>query len=208
MNKILAGISLAIAAGVVIFAGAYIFDVNKPAENRSAAEAQLQQFEDKNKMSIYDFEMKDIDGKQLKLDSFKDKVVLIVNTASRCGLTSQYEGLQSLYDKYNDKGFVVIGFPANNFMGQEPGTDAEIKEFCTLNYKVTFPMFSKISVKGDDIHPLYTYLTEKAGFDGDISWNFEKFIVGKDGKVSGRFSPKTLPEDESIVKLIETELAK
>lgn len=207
MSKISLAITLTVAAGITLLAGNYYFGGSVSDNKTSAASHHTTPTEETNKMSIYDFEMKDIDGNEVKLDTFKGKVVLIVNTASRCGLTPQYEGLQSLYDKYKEKDFVVIGFPANNFMGQEPGTDAEIKEFCTLNYKVSFPMFSKISVKGSDKHPLYTYLTENAGFDGDITWNFEKFIVGKDGKVLGRFSPRTLPEDESIVKMIESELA-
>jgi len=159
--------------------------------------------------SVYEFTMKDIEGKDVKLDTYKGKVSLVVNTASKCGLTPQYEGLQALYDKYKDKGFVILGFPANNFMGQEPGTEKEIKDFCTLNYKVSFPMFSKISVKGTDQHPFYTYLTNKEsnpGFEGDITWNFEKFLVGKDGKVIARFSPKTKPEDPKIVEAIEAAL--
>ena len=159
--------------------------------------------------SVYEFTMKDIDGKDVKLDTYKGKVSLVVNTASKCGLTPQYEGLQALYDKYKDRGFVILGFPANNFMGQEPGTEKEIKDFCTLNYKVTFPMFSKISVKGTDQHPFYTYLTNKEsnpGFDGDITWNFEKFLVGKDGKVLARFSPKTKPDDPKIAEAIEAAL--
>lgn len=159
--------------------------------------------------SLYEFSMKDIDGKSVKLDAYKGKVVMIVNTASKCGLTPQYEGLQALYDKYKDKNFVILGFPANNFMGQEPGTEAEIKEFCTLKYKVSFPMFAKISVKGEDQHPFYTFLTNKQsnpGFDGDISWNFEKFLTDKNGKVIARFSPKTKPDDPKIAEAIEAAL--
>ena len=159
--------------------------------------------------SMYEFSMKDIDGKDVKLDAYKGKVLMIVNTASKCGLTPQYEGLQALYDNYKDKGFAILGFPANNFMGQEPGTEKEIKEFCALKYKVSFPMFSKISVKGTDQHPFYTFLTNKetnAGFDGDITWNFEKFVVDKSGKVIARFSPKTTPDDPEIAKTIENAL--
>lgn len=159
--------------------------------------------------SIYDFKMKNIDGVETKLQTYKGKVILIVNTASKCGLTPQYEGLQKIYDKYKEQGFVILGFPANNFLGQEPGTEEEIKEFCTLNYKVTFPMFSKISVKGTDQHPLYTYLTnEKSNpsFSGDITWNFEKFLIGKDGKTLARFSPKTKPDDSSVTEAIEKAL--
>ncbi len=146
---------------------------------------------------------------EIKLETYKGKVVMIVNTASKCGLTPQYEALQAVYDKYKDKDFEILGFPANNFMGQEPGTEEEIKEFCTLKYKVTFPMFSKISVKGTDQHPLYTYLTnEKSnpGFSGDISWNFEKFLIGKDGKTLARFSPSTKPDDAKVIEAIEKAL--
>ena len=159
---------------------------------------------------MYEFTMKDIDGNDVKLDAYRGKVALIVNTASKCGLTPQYEGLQKIYDKYRDQGFVVLGFPANNFMGQEPGTEQEIKEFCDLNYKVTFPMFSKISVKGDDQHPLYTYLTNEKtnpGMDGDITWNFEKFLADREGNIIARFSPKVTPEDPVVVSAIERALA-
>ena len=159
--------------------------------------------------SMYEFTMKNIDGQDVKLDTYKGKVVMLVNTASKCGLTPQYEGLQALYDKYRDRGFVVLGFPANNFMGQEPGTDDEIKDFCNLNYNVTFPMFGKISVKGGDQHPLYNFLTNKEtnpGFDGDITWNFEKFLVDRNGKVIARFSPKTVPEEPEVVEAVEAAL--
>jgi glutathione peroxidase len=162
-----------------------------------------------NASSIYDFTMKDIDGTNVKLDKYKGSVVMIVNTASKCGYTPQYEGLQKIYDKYKDRGFVVLGFPANNFMGQEPGTEAEIKEFCTLKYKVTFPMFSKIDVTGTYQHPLYGFLTNKATnpeFGGDISWNFNKFLVDKNGKVVGRFGSKDAPEDAKVIEAIEKQL--
>lgn len=159
--------------------------------------------------SIYDFTMKDIDGKDVKLDAYKGKVVMIVNVASKCGLTPQYEGLEALNKKYKDQGLVILGFPANNFMGQEPGTESEIKEFCKLKYDVTFPMFSKISVKGKDQHPFYTFLTSEksnAGFSGDISWNFEKFLFSKDGKTLARFSPRTKPDAPEIIEAIEKAL--
>lgn len=159
--------------------------------------------------NMHEFTMTDIDGNAVKLDAYKGKVVMLVNTASKCGLTPQYEGLQALYEKYKDKGFVVLGFPANNFMGQEPGTNEEIKEFCTLRYKVTFPMFAKISVKGEDQDPLYSYLTDSKtnpGFDGEITWNFEKFLADKDGKIIARFSPKVTPEDAEVIKAIEAAL--
>lgn len=161
--------------------------------------------------SIYDFKMMDIDGKEVSLEAFKGKVVLVVNVASKCGMTPQYEGLQKVYAKYMDRGFVVLGFPANNFKNQEPGTDAEIKAFCSVKYGVGFPMFSKISVLGDDMHPLYRYLTGKEtnpGFSGDIRWNFDKFLFSKDGKVVARFHPKVKPESDEVVQAIEKELKK
>ena len=162
-----------------------------------------------NAASVYDFTLKDIDGNDVKLDKYKGSVVMLVNTASRCGYTPQYEGLQKIYDKYKDKGFVVLGFPANNFMGQEPGTEKEIKEFCTLKYKVSFPMFSKISVTGTDQHPLYGFLTNKKTnpeYGGDISWNFNKFVIDRDGRIVGRFGSKDKPEDPAVTALIEQSL--
>ena len=160
--------------------------------------------------SVLDFKMRDIDGKDVKLDKYKGNVLLIVNTASKCGYTPQYEGLQSIYTKYKDKGFYVLGFPANNFGAQEPGTETEIKEFCTSKYHVTFPMFAKISVKGEDQHPLYKFLTDKATdpeFAGDITWNFNKFLVDKKGKVVARFSSKDTPESDAVTAAIEKYLA-
>jgi glutathione peroxidase len=162
-----------------------------------------------NAASVHDFTMNSIDGKPVALSSFKGKVMLIVNVASRCGFTPQYEGLQSLYSKYKDQGLVVIGVPANNFMGQEPGTNEEIKEFCTRKYNVTFPMMAKVSVKGSDITPLYKYLTDKnqvGEFGGDISWNFNKFVVDKNGKVVARFGSRTNPNDSELVQAIEKAL--
>ncbi len=159
--------------------------------------------------SVHDFTMKDIDGKDVSLKEYKGKVTLIVNVASKCGLTPQYKGLQEVYAKYKDKGFVILGFPANNFGKQEPGTESEIKKFCTLNFGVQFPMFAKISVLGDDIHPLYGFLTAEATnpkYAGDIRWNFDKFLVDGKGNVIQRFHPKTKPGDKSIVQLIEKHL--
>lgn len=160
--------------------------------------------------SVYEFTVKDINGREYKMDQLRGKVTMIVNVASRCGYTPQYEGLQALYTKYRDRGFVVLGFPANNFKGQEPGTEAEIKEFCQTKYNVNFPMFSKISVKGEDQHPLYKFLTEKETnpqFAGDITWNFNKFLIGKDGRVLARFESKDQPQSESVVGAIEQALA-
>lgn len=159
--------------------------------------------------SIYDFSLKDIDHKEVNLGQYRGKVVLVVNVASRCGFTPQYEGLQKVYLKYKDRGFVILGFPANNFMSQEPGTDEEIKTFCSAKYSVTFPIFSKISVKGDDIHPLYKYLTSKEtnpDFGGDIKWNFSKFLLDKNGKIIARFEPKVTPESEPVTQAIEKAL--
>ncbi len=159
--------------------------------------------------SVYDFTMKSIDGKDVKLNAYKGKVVMLVNVASKCGYTPQYEGLQKIYTQYKDQGFVILGFPANNFMGQEPGTNEEIKQFCSLKYGVTFPMFEKISVKGEDKHPLYKFLTEPATnpqFAGEITWNFNKFLIGKDGKIINRFSTKDKPEDEKVIQAIEQAL--
>jgi len=160
--------------------------------------------------SIYDFTVKDIDGNDVSLGKFKGSVLLIVNTASRCGYTPQYESLQGVFQQYRDRGFYVLGFPANNFMGQEPGTEKEIKEFCTLKYNVSFPMFSKISVTGSDQHPLYRFLTNKKtnpDFGGDISWNFNKFLIDRNGKIVARFGSKDKPDDPSVIAAIEKALA-
>lgn len=158
----------------------------------------------------WDFTVKTIDGKDTKLADYKGKVVMLVNVASKCGLTPQYQALESTYEKYKDQGFVVLGFPANNFNGQEPGTNEEIKQFCASKYNVTFPMMSKVSVKGDDKHPLYKFLTEgKAGeeFAGDIEWNFAKFLVDRNGNVMARFGSKTAPDAPQVAAAIEKALA-
>ncbi len=151
--------------------------------------------------SIHDFIMTDIDGNGIKLSHYRGKVLLIVNVASECGYTPQYKNLVSLDEQYRDEGLAVLGFPANNFGKQEPGTNVEIKEFCTAEYRVTFPMFSKISVRGDDQDPLFKYLTsaENPDFTGDIRWNFEKFLVGKDGELIRRFRSKVLPDSKEVV---------
>lgn len=160
--------------------------------------------------SVYEFTMKDIDGDDVHLDTYRGKVAMIVNVASKCGYTPQYEGLENIYEKYKDRGFVVLGFPANNFLGQEPGTEADIKEFCRLTYGVSFPMFSKISVTGSDQHPLYTYLTStpsNAEFGGDITWNFNKFLLDKTGRIAARFGTKDIPESDMVTTAIEKSLA-
>lgn len=160
--------------------------------------------------SVLDFKVRDIDGKDVKLKKYKGNVLLVVNVASKCGYTPQYEGMQATYTKYKDKGFYVLGFPANNFGSQEPGTETEIKEFCSSKYGVTFPMFAKISVKGEDADPLYKYLTSKEtnpDFGGDITWNFNKFLVDRKGKVVARFTSKDKPEGEKVTAAIEKYLA-
>ncbi len=158
--------------------------------------------------SVYSFTMKTINGREKPLADYKGKALLIVNTASRCGFTPQYKGMEALYEKYKARGFEILAFPANNFMGQEPGTDAEIKQFCDLNYKTTFPLFSKISVKGKGMHPLYQYLTSQPGFDGAISWNFNKFLISPDGRVAARYGSRTVPEDKELIAELEKILPK
>jgi glutathione peroxidase len=153
---------------------------------------------------VLDFTLNSIDGKPAPLSQYSGKVMLLVNVASRCGLTPQYQGLQELYQKYKDKGLVILGFPANNFGAQEPGSNEEIKTFCSANYNVTFPMYAKISVKGDDIHPLFRFLTDKSG--GDIKWNFTKFLVGKNGELIQRFEPTVTPESPEMTGAIEKAL--
>lgn len=177
--------------------------------------------------AVYDIPLKTIDGKPASLAEFKGKVLLVVNVASKCGLTPQYEGLQKLYQEKHGAGLEVLGFPANNFGGQEPGTEAEIKEFCDTKFHVTFPMFEKISVAGEDKHPLYEALTaaQPVATGGDtmreklvgygmkpnpapeVLWNFEKFVIGKDGKVVGRFTPDTAVEDPKLVAALDAALA-
>ena len=155
---------------------------------------------------LYDFKATTLDGKSFDLSTLKGKKVMVVNTASKCGLTPQYAKLEKLYEQYKDKNFVIIGFPANNFNAQEPGTNSEIREFCTQNYGVTFPMMSKISVKGDDIDPLYKWLTNKADnsvMDAPVQWNFQKFLINEKGQLADVALPKVLPDDEKIIKWIE-----
>lgn len=179
--------------------------------------------------NVQNIPLKTIDGKPTSLNDFAGNVLLVVNVASKCGLTPQYEALEKIYEEKKDKGFAVLGFPANNFGAQEPGSNAEIAEFCSLTYSVKFPMFEKISVVGDDQHPLYQELTSAApraqgdpdafrdrlkGFgmtpnqDPDVLWNFEKFLVGKNGNVVARFAPTMTPDDPAIVAAIDAELAK
>jgi glutathione peroxidase len=159
--------------------------------------------------SVLDFTMKSIDGQDTPLRQFQGKVLLLVNTASKCGFTPQFKALEEIYKRYKDQGLVILGFPANNFLGQEPGTDEQIKEFCLINYGVSFPMFSKISVRGKDTHPLYKFLVEKEtdpGFAGKIPWNFTKFLVDRKGDVVARFEPKRVPDDPLVIAAIEKAL--
>ncbi|HYP13250.1 MAG TPA: glutathione peroxidase [Bryobacteraceae bacterium] len=155
--------------------------------------------------SVHTYKLKNIEGQDVSLSQYSGKVLLLVNVASKCGYTPQYAGLQSLYQKYKDKGLVVIGVPANNFGGQEPGTNEEIKTFCTRNYNVTFPMMSKVSVKGEDADPLYKHLTATKG--GDVKWNFTKFLVDKKGNVVERFESKAAPDSAEVTAAIEKALA-
>ena len=179
---------------------------------------------------IYDIPVKTIDGTETNLGEYKDKVLLVVNVASKCGLTPQYESLQKLYDEYHEQGFEVLGFPSNDFMGQEPGTEEEIKDFCDTNYNVKFPLFSKIGINGENRHPLYANLIEahpntdvsngdgmlnnliKFGHkhlnDTDVLWNFEKFLIGKNGEVTARFAPDVTAEDERLMAKVKEELGK
>ncbi|MGB7438664.1 MAG: glutathione peroxidase [Candidatus Acidiferrum sp.] len=159
--------------------------------------------------TIYDFTLNSIDGQPTPLSNFRGKLVMLVNVASRCGFTPQYSGLEALYEKYQDRGFVIVGIPANNFGGQEPGTNQEIKTFCTAKYHVSFPMMAKVSVKGSDITPLYAFLTDKNAHPetgGEIGWNFTKFLVGPDGKVIARFDSKVEPESPEVTSAVEKAL--
>jgi glutathione peroxidase len=158
---------------------------------------------------VMDFTLNSIDGQPAPLSRYKGKVVMIVNVASRCGYTPQYAGLEALYEKYKSQGFVILGFPANNFGAQEPGTNEEIKTFCSRTYNVTFPVYAKISVKGEDKHPLYQFLTDKQAnpaTGGEIQWNFTKFLVGKDGNVIARFESAVTPESPEVTAAIEKAL--
>ncbi|MGP8253176.1 MAG: glutathione peroxidase [Terracidiphilus sp.] len=159
--------------------------------------------------SIYDFTMSSIDGQPVSLESYKGKVVLLVNVASKCGFTPQYAALEAVYEKYKDRGLVIVGIPANNFAQQEPGTNEEIKTFCTRKYNVSFPMMSKVSVKGDDQTPLYKFLTDASSdsqFAGDIKWNFTKFLFDRNGKPVARFEPPVTPDSPDVTKAIEAAL--
>jgi len=161
--------------------------------------------------SIYDFTMKSIDGQQVSLKSYNGKVVLLVNVASRCGYTPQYAGLEAVYEKYKDRGLVIVGVPANNFLWQEPGTNEEIKKFCSTKYNVKFPMMAKVSVRGDDETPLYRFLTDKSAnpkVGGDIKWNFTKFLFDRNGNPVARFEPAVKPDSPEVTAAIEATVGK
>jgi glutathione peroxidase len=193
---------LTITSGVVLALAALAIAADVPSAKSAAPATQP--------ASVLDFTVTDNAGKSVDLSAYKGKVLLIVNTASKCGNTHQYAGLETMYQNYKDKGFVILAFPANDFGKQEPGTNEQIREFCTSNYKVTFDLFAKIVVKGDGQAPLYKFLTDKQtdpAFAGDITWNFAKFLISRDGKIVGRFNPKTEPEDQKLVKAVEEQLA-
>ncbi len=166
--------------------------------------SQAQQSADNQ--TIYQFTVEDISGKPFDLSTLKGKKVMIVNTASKCGLTPQYKELEGLYQQYKDKDFIIIGFPANNFLGQEPGSNEEIASFCSINYGVSFPMMAKISVKGKEMHPLYQFLTQKAKNgveDSKVQWNFQKYLIGRDGRLEKVIAPRTLPTSDEVTQWIE-----
>ena len=182
---------------------------NKKTENTAVAETTNETTEvamQEATENLYQFKVKTLADDDFDFATLKGKKVMVVNTASKCGLTPQYKDLQALYDTYKDQNFVIVGFPANNFMSQEPGTNKEISEFCTENYGVTFPMMAKISVKGDDKHPIYQFLTQKSknGFeDSKVAWNFQKYLINEKGEVVKIISPKTLPTDEAVISWIK-----
>ncbi len=159
------------------------------------------------KKSIYDFTMKSIEGKDISLADYKGEVLLVVNVASLCGYTPQYKDLEEVFEKYKGKGFRILAFPANNFGEQEPGSDKEIKTFCESKYNVTFDLFSKISVKGDDQHPLYRYLTKDSPFPGDVKWNFQKYLVDKQGNIVAMFPSRVKPSDKAFIEKLESLLS-
>lgn len=164
--------------------------------------------EDKVPTSVHDFKVSSLEGKEIELSKYKGKVLLVVNVASQCGATPQYRQLQALHEKYSEKGLVVMGFPCNQFGAQEPGSAKEIREFCSVQYRVKFPMFAKVDVNGDEQSPLYEFLKSDADDHSNIGWNFEKFVISRDGKVAGRFRTPVKPDAPEVVKLLEEELSK
>lgn len=207
-------VSIALAFSVFALIAPAVFadpkDDKTTSKSKHKKDVSKAQKEADGKMPALAFTMKDIDGKDRDLRQYTGKVVLMVNVASRCGFTPQYKDLQALYEKYKDKGLVILGFPANDFGKQEPGTNDEIKSFCAGKYGVSFPMFAKVSVKGPDICPLYKYLTSKSGGNkhgGAVTWNFSKFLVSRQGEVIGHYDSRVAPGDEKLVKAVEKALA-
>lgn len=207
MKKFLIGAALGIACATLALL--LVKAVRANAGANAGSKASANGVEKRKAKSMYDFTLKNSKGRDVKLEEFRGQVVMLVNVASKCGYTPQYEGLQKIYERYRAQGFTILAFPANNFGAQEPGTNEEIQEFCRINYGVTFPVFSKISVKGEDQHPLYKYLTGRdtnPDFAGDIKWNFGKFLVGRDGRVVARFDSADKPEDSKVTQAIEQAL--
>lgn len=183
----------------------FLFGCQNKVQNKSAEESQINQAMATE--TIYQYKVKDLYGEEFDFSALKGKKIIVVNTASKCGLTPQYKELEALYKEYNSEGLVIIGFPANNFAGQEPGTNAEIAEFCEQNYGVTFPMMDKISVKGDDIAPIYKFLTEKNknGLqDSEVEWNFQKYLIDEKGNLAKVIGPRTLPTDPEVIGWIKS----
>jgi glutathione peroxidase len=190
---------------IAVMGTALLFSCQNQAQTKSP-KATKETTKTMSASNIYQFKVKDLYGKDFDFASLKGKKVIIVNTASKCGLTPQYKDLEAIYKEYKDKGLVIVGFPANNFAEQEPGTNKEIAEFCELNYGVTFPMMDKISVKGEDMAPIYQFLTQKSKNgveDSEVEWNFQKYLINENGQVEKVISPKTLPTDPEIVNWIK-----
>lgn len=199
---------LVLAGAVAAAIGALAFTFSQAGEDAGATrERGLPARVAAGAPSIYDFTLPDIDGDPVPLARFRGRVLLLVNTASFCGNTPQYAGLQTMYEQYRDRGFEVLAFPANNFGNQEPGTAEEIKSFCYTKYSLTFPLFSKISVRGAEKHPLYQYLTEQSPFPGEVEWNFQKYLVDREGRVIARYRPSTKPLSDEILRDVERALA-
>ncbi len=206
--KNLTSFSKTFASALILTAG--VFMTIPSASAATSPEKKTETATVPAKKSIYEFEVKRINGKKesepVKLSDYKGKVLLVVNTASECGFTPQYKGLQATYDKFKKDGFEILGFPSNDYGAQEPGSNAEIKNFCERNFKVSFPLFEKAPVSGNKIQPIYAYLVENAPTKGTVGWNFEKFLIGKDGKIVGRYKSSVTPESEELTKAIDAAL--
>ena len=203
----LAGAAAAFVAPALTGTPAFAADAKPAAKKPAVADVIKEPTAVTATNSPLDHKVKDIDGKEVDLAQYKGKVVMLVNVASKCGNTPQYKPLEAMYEKYKDKGLVIIGFPANEFAGQEPGSNEQIKQFCSATYSVAFPLMSKIVVKGPEIHPLYKQLTSTEGFEGDVSWNFQKYLVDRNGAVIAKIAPKTKPDDPKVVAEVEKALA-